>query len=99
MPPYASSKDTETDPDWIYTTPITEAYREHFRRLHEFDEIALKHTNGPRNVSVILIDNKYLFWKPELTYGDKDPETLCWTAASIWRTILERESRISLNRF
>jgi hypothetical protein len=72
----ASGKDTEADPDWIYTAPITQAYREHFRRLYEFDETALKHTNGPRNVSVILIDNKYLFWKPELTYGDKALDTL-----------------------
>jgi hypothetical protein len=76
VPPYASGMNTETDPDWIYKIPITEAYREHFRRLYEFDETALKHANGPRNVSVILIDNKYLFWKPELTYGDKALDTL-----------------------
>jgi hypothetical protein len=76
VPPYASGMNTETNPDWIYKIPITEAYREHFRRLYEFDETALKHTNGPRNVSVILIDNEYLFWKPELTYGDKALDTL-----------------------
>jgi hypothetical protein len=76
VPTYASGKDTEADPDWIYTAPITQAYREHFRRLYEFDETSLKHTNGPCNVSVILIDNKYLFWRPELTFGDKALDTL-----------------------
>ena len=76
VPAYASDMSTETHPDWIYKAPITQAYREHFRRLYEFDETALKHTNGPRNVSMILIDNKYLFWKPELTYGDKALDTL-----------------------
>jgi hypothetical protein len=76
VPPYASGKDTQSDPDWIYSAPITHAYREHFRRLDEFNETALKHANGPRNVSVILIDNKYLFWKPELTYGDKALDAL-----------------------
>jgi len=76
VPPYASGMDTKTDPDWIYKIPITEAYREHFRRLREFDQVSPKHSNGPRNVSVILIDNKYLFWKPELTYGDKALDTL-----------------------
>lgn len=76
VPPYTSGKETQADPDWIYTAPITYAYREHFRRLCAFDETALRHTNGPRNVSVILIDNKYLFWKPELTYGEKALDTL-----------------------
>jgi hypothetical protein len=76
VPPYTRGKETEADPDWIYTASITIAYREHFRRLCEFDETSLKHTNGPRNISVILIDNKYLFWKPELTYGDKALDTL-----------------------
>lgn len=76
VPPYASGVNTDIDPDWIYKIPIAEAYRDHFRQLHRFDETALKHANGPRNVSVILIDNKYLFWKPELTYGDKALDTL-----------------------
>ena len=76
VPPYASGMDTKTDPDWIYKIPVTEAYREHFRRLREFDQVSPKHNNGPRNVSVILIDNKYLFWKPELSYGDATLDTL-----------------------
>jgi len=76
VPPYASGMNTETDPDWIYKIHVTEAYREHFRRLREFDQVSPKHNNGPRNVSVILIDNKYLFWKPELSYGDAALDTL-----------------------
>lgn len=76
VPPYASGMNTETDPDWIYKIPVTEAYRGHFRRLREFDQVSPKHSSGPRNVSVILIDNKYLFWKPELTYGDAALDTL-----------------------
>ncbi len=76
VPSYASGMDTETNPDWIYKIPVTEAYREHFRRLREFDQVSPKHNNGPRNVLVILIDNKYLFWKPELSYGDATLDTL-----------------------
>jgi hypothetical protein len=76
VPPSASSKGTKADSDWIYTASITQAYREHFTQMFNFREAALKHANGPRNVSVILIDKKYLFWKPELTYGDKALDTL-----------------------
>jgi len=79
VPPYASDINAETDPDWIYElldTPAYKAYQEHITRLHDFKETSVRHANGPRNVSVILIDNKYLFWKPELTYGDKALDTL-----------------------
>ncbi len=79
VPPYASNINAETDPDWIYkilATQAYQAYQEHFRRLDDFKETAVRHANGPRNVSVILIDNKHLFWKPELTYGDRALDTL-----------------------
>lgn len=76
VPNSASGKDTEADPDWFYTAPITKAYQKHFKRLQERDDTALSHTNVSRNVSMILIDKKYLFWKPELTYGDKDLDKL-----------------------
>jgi hypothetical protein len=76
VPPSTSGNCIEVDPDWIYTAPITQAYRRHFTQMFNFREAVLKHANGPRNVSVILIDNKYLFWKPELTYGDKALDTL-----------------------
>jgi len=76
VPNHAGEKDNEVDPDWIYTAPITKAYQKHFRLLQECDDTALCHTNVSRNVSMILIDKKYLFWKPELTYGDKDLDKL-----------------------
>jgi hypothetical protein len=44
--------------------------------MDEFMQAAVKHANGPRNVSLILIDNMYLFLKPELTYGDEALDTL-----------------------
>jgi len=76
VPNYASLNDTEIDPDWIYTAPIAKAYQKHFKRLQECDDTALCHTNVSRNVSMMIIDNKYLFWKPELMYGDKDLDKL-----------------------
>jgi hypothetical protein len=76
VPNSAGGKDMEADPDWIYTAPITKAYQKHFRRLQECDDTALSHTIVSRNVSMMIIDNKYLFWKPELTYGDKDLDKL-----------------------
>jgi hypothetical protein len=80
VPPYASGMNTETDPDWIYKIPFTEeayeAYLEHFRLLREKDKASPKHNYIPRNISMILIDNKHLFWKPELTYGDENLDTL-----------------------
>jgi hypothetical protein len=76
VPNYAGEKGNEADPDWIYRVPITKAYQKHFRRLQECDDTALSHTNIPRNVSMMIIDSKYLFWKPELMYGDKDLDKL-----------------------
>lgn len=76
MPNSAGGKSTEADPDWIYMAPITKAYQKHFKRLQECDDIALSHTSVSRNVSMMIIDNKYLFWKPELMYGDKDLDKL-----------------------
>lgn len=76
MPNSAGGKSTEPDSDWIYTAPITKAYQKHFKRLQECDDTALSHTNVSRNVSMMIIDNKYLFWKPELMYGDKDLDKL-----------------------
>jgi hypothetical protein len=79
VPPSTSGINTETDPDWIYellAKPSYQAYQEHFKQLDDFTETAVKSADGPRNVSVILIDNKHLFWKPELMYGDKALDTL-----------------------
>jgi hypothetical protein len=76
VPNYAGAKNTEADPDWIYSAPITRAYQKHFRHLQECDDTALSHTNVPRNISMMIIDNKYLFWKPELIYSDKDLDKL-----------------------
>jgi hypothetical protein len=76
VPNSAGGRDAEADPNWIYTAPITKAYQKHFRRLQECDDSWLKHTTVSRNVSMMIIDNKYLFWKPELTYGDKDLDKL-----------------------
>jgi hypothetical protein len=76
MPPYVNGKDSAVDFDWIYTTPTKPAYQKHFKLLQDYDNYAMSHTNVPLNVSMILIDNKYLFWKPELTYGDKELEKL-----------------------
>lgn len=76
VPAYASSKDAEVDPDWIYKIPVTKAYLEHFTCLRKFDKVSPKYNNGPCNVSMMLIDNKYLFWKPEVTHGDAAMDTL-----------------------
>lgn len=76
VPSYASSKDTEIEPDWIYKTPVTKAYLEHFNRLRKLDKVSPKYYDSPCNVSMILIDNKYLFWKPEITHGDAALDTL-----------------------
>lgn len=76
VPTYASGKDAVADPDWIYRAPIREVYLNHFKKLHTSDDLALCHTDSARNVSMMIIDNKYLFWKPELTYGDKELDKL-----------------------
>jgi hypothetical protein len=76
MPNSTGGKNTAADPDWIYTAPITKAYQNHFRRLQDCDDTALSHTTVSRYVSMMIIDNKYLFWKPELMYGDKDLDKL-----------------------
>jgi hypothetical protein len=71
-----SSKDNEANPDWIYNTPVTKAYLEHFSRLRKLDKVSPKYNNAPCNVSMILIDNKYLFWKPEVTFGNSAQDAL-----------------------
>jgi hypothetical protein len=76
VPAYARSKDVEVDPDWIYRISVTKAYLEHFNRLRKLDKVSPKYINGPCNVSMISIDNKYLFWKPEVTYGDATMDRL-----------------------
>jgi hypothetical protein len=76
VPAYAGGKDTEVDPDWIYKMPVTKAYLGHFNRLRKLDKVSPKYSNSRCNVSMILIDNKYLFWKPEITHGDAALDTL-----------------------
>jgi len=76
VPHYASGKATEANPNWVYTAPLTKAYQKHFKRLQECDDTALTHTYVPRNVSMMIIDKKYLFWKLELVAGDEDLDKL-----------------------
>jgi hypothetical protein len=61
------------DRNWIYAVPSTIApgYQEHFKHLQEYDKHSLSHATAPLNVSLILIDNKYLFWKPDVTYENE----------------------------
>lgn len=76
VPPYASGMNVKADPNWIYNISITETYRKHFSQLRDCKPPSPKYSNGPCNVSMILIDNKYLFWKPEITHSDEDLDTL-----------------------
>lgn len=71
VPSKSLGKNIDSDPNWIHNVPIDEAYRKHFELLKAFDEICLKYKDGPRNVSIMLIDNKYLFWKPEIAFEEK----------------------------
>ncbi len=76
VPPYSNTVKTETDAEWIYKIPVADTYLEHFQNLRKKDKVAPKHYHVPRNVSLILIDKKYLFLKPEITYGDENLDTL-----------------------
>jgi hypothetical protein len=76
VPPYASGMNAKTDTDWIYKIPVTKAYLKHFSQLRDCKPPSPKYNNGPCNVSMILIDNKYLFWKPEITHSDAYLDTL-----------------------
>jgi hypothetical protein len=76
VPTYTSSKDTEADPAWIYELSITTTYLAHFIHLRDSDKASPKYTNSLCNVSMILIDNKYLFWKPEITHSDTAMDAL-----------------------
>lgn len=64
-------KSTQDNRDWVFTSSSTEKYIDHFIDMWEFKLYSLRHTNIPCNVSLILIDNKHLFWKPELSYDDE----------------------------
>lgn len=78
VPPYASSTNANADPDWIYNLPEKdkEKYRKHFSQLRDLQPPSPKYSKGTCNVSMILIDNKYLFWKPEVTHSNEDLDTL-----------------------
>jgi hypothetical protein len=78
VPPYASGMNAKADPDWIYniSDKDKEKYRKHFSQLRVCKPPSPKYSNGPCNVSMILIDNKYLFWKPEITHSNEDLDTL-----------------------
>jgi len=71
VPSKSMGKNTSSDPNWIHNVPIDDAYIKHFELLKAFDEVCLKYKDGPRNVSIILLDNKYLFWKPEIAFDEK----------------------------
>jgi hypothetical protein len=76
VPSNTISNDADSDPNWIYKTPVIGAYLEHFKLLRDFDKVSPKHKNGPRNVSVILIDKRHLFWKPELAFEEEALDSL-----------------------
>lgn len=76
VPSSAFGMDGNSDPNWIYKIPVTGPYLEHFELLRDFDRASPKHKNGPRHVSIMLIDNRFLFWKPELTFDDETLDSL-----------------------
>jgi len=55
--------------DWLKAATKDTSYEEHFRLLQNFRETSLlKYPNGPKGVSILLIDNQFLFLQFKKNY-------------------------------
>ena len=71
VPPRTLGKGADHDSNWIRDIRVTDPYRKHFELLHRFDPVALKYRTGPQDVKLMLIDDRYLFLKIDLTSNDE----------------------------